>query len=123
MVEPSSDASEAGSAHTSPNKSEPQLQVSVHNVPPDEKPDVMFTPRRASRREKDEDDEEEDIDALIEELESLDPEVADPEIETVAGTQGVPEELLQTDTCMGLIEPEVVARRKKYGLNQMKVEK
>lgn len=32
----------------------------------------------------------------------------------------VPEELLQTDTRIGLTSSEVLSRRKKYGLNQMK---
>ena len=112
MIDKSSDTSGVGSSRSSPDKSDPQVQVSVHDVPVDEKPDVMFTPRRASRKEKDDDDEEEALDAELE-----------AEIETVAGTRSVPEELLQTDTCVGLIEPEVVARRKKYGLNQMRVEK
>lgn len=124
MVDIPSDVSEAGSSHSPPDKPHPRIQVSVHNVPGEEKPDVMFTPRRASRKEKEEDDEEEDLDALIEELESLDPDdEVEAEIETVAGARPVPEELLQTDTRVGLIEPEVLARRKKYGLNQMKEEK
>ena len=124
MVQSHSGASEVESIHSAPNKSEPQLQVSVHNVPADEKPDVMFTPRRVSRKPQEDDDEDEDLDALIEELESLDPdEGLEAEIQTVAGTRSVPEEHLQTDTRIGLIEPEVVARRKKYGLNQMKQEK
>ncbi|ETI24314.1 plasma membrane ATPase [Cladophialophora carrionii CBS 160.54] len=124
MVDHASDVSDAASTHSSPIKSEPQLHVSVHNIPLDERPDVLFTPRRASRKEKEEDDEEEDLDALIEELESLDPDAElEAEIETVAGARNVPEELLQTDTRVGLIEPEVIARRKKYGLNQMRVEK
>ncbi|KIW68273.1 plasma membrane ATPase [Phialophora macrospora] len=124
MVDNATDTSDAGSTHSSPNKSEPQLKVSVHPIPPDERPDVLFTPRRASRKEKEDDEEEEDLDALIEELESLDPDAElDAEIETVAGARNVPEELLQTDTRVGLIEPEVIARRKKYGLNQMRVEK
>ena len=124
MVDIPSDVSDAGSTRSSPNKSEPQLKVSVHNVPLDERPDVMFTPRRASRKERDDDEEEEDLDALIEELESLDPDAElEAEIETVAAAGNVPEELLQTDTRVGLIEPEVVTRRKKYGLNQMKEEK
>ncbi len=119
--------SDVESAPTIPNKSEPQLTVKVHQIPQDERPDAMFTPRRASTRkdkEDEDDDEEEDLDALIEELESLDPDAdLEAEIETVAGARNVPEELLQTDARVGLIEPEVVARRKKYGLNQMKEEK
>ena len=123
MADTTPDASDVGS-QISPNKSSPQLQVSVQDVPSDEKPDVMFTPRRALRREKDDDDEEEDLDALIEELESQDPDAElEAENETVAGIRSVREQLLQTDTSVGLIEPEVVARRKKYGLNQMKEEK
>jgi magnesium-transporting ATPase (P-type) len=124
MVRYSSNGSDAGSSDAHPNKSEPQLQVSVHHLPPDERPDVLFTPRRASRKEKDDEDEDEDLDALIEELNSLDPEdKLEDDVETVLGARNVPEELLQTDTCVGLIEPEVIARRKKYGLNQMREEK
>ena len=44
-------------------------------------------------------------------------------METVGPLRSVPEELLQTDTRVGLVEPEVVQRRKKYGLNQMKEER
>jgi H+-transporting ATPase len=124
MVDTTSDASDAGSTHSSPIKSEPQVRVSVHNIPLDERPDVLFTPRRASRKDKEDDEEDEDLDALIEELESLDPDdELNAEVETVAGARSVPEELLQTDTRVGLIEPEVIARRKKYGLNQMRIEK
>lgn len=81
--------------------------------------------RKVSRTEKeDTEEEDEDLDALIEELESLDPDAElEAEIETVGGPRNVPEEMLQTDPRVGLIEPEVVARRKKYGLNQMKEEK
>lgn len=35
----------------------------------------------------------------------------------------VPDDMLQTDTRLGLTEAEVVSRRRKYGLNQMKEEK
>jgi H+-transporting ATPase len=74
--------------------------------------------------DREEDDEEEDLDALIEELESNDPDAEiEAEIETIAGARSVPEEILQTDTRVGLIDPEVIVRRKKYGLNQMKEEK
>ena len=74
----------------------------------------------------DDSDEEEDMDALIDELESQDG-GAGQEEEEEEGEAGeappVPEELLQTDTRMGLTEHEVTTRRKKYGLNQMKEEK
>jgi magnesium-transporting ATPase (P-type) len=79
--------------------------------------------RFAGRKTVPEDDEEEDMDALIEELESLDPDAEIEEINEFGQARQVPEELLQTDTRMGLAEPEVIARRKKYGLNQMKEEK
>jgi H+-transporting ATPase len=39
------------------------------------------------------------------------------------GARVVPEDMLQTDTRVGLTSEEVVQRRKKYGLNQMKEEK
>lgn len=81
--------------------------------------------RKHSDLDRDEDeDDDEDLDALIEELESNDPDAeVEEEIEIIGGVLNVPEELLQTDTRVGLIEPEVNARRKKYGLNQMKEEK
>ncbi|RMZ87950.1 hypothetical protein DV736_g4832, partial [Chaetothyriales sp. CBS 134916] len=83
-----------------------------------------FTGRKTSKATHIDDDEEEDLDLLIEELESEDPdEDVESELETVGGARLVPEEMLQTDTRVGLMEPEVVARRKKYGLNSMKEEK
>lgn len=71
------------------------------------------------------DDEEEDMDALIEELESQDPEdaIVEEDFSDPYGARPVPEELLNTDTRVGLAEVEVAARRKKFGLNQMKEEK
>jgi magnesium-transporting ATPase (P-type) len=71
------------------------------------------------------DDEDEDIDALIEELESQDHNVDDEEEEAAqpGGARTVPEELLQTSTRTGLSSADVINRRKKYGLNQMKEEK
>jgi H+-transporting ATPase len=67
-------------------------------------------------------EEEEDMDALIEELESQDAAIDyDDEEEVQAGAaRVVPEELLQTDTRVGLTTAEVANRVKKYGLNQMK---
>lgn len=70
-------------------------------------------------------DEEIDIDALINDLESDDgyePEEADDEPSTIGGPQ-VPESMLGTDTASGLNDQEVLQRRKIYGLNQMKAEK
>ena len=73
----------------------------------------------------DEEDEDEDIDALIEELESQDANHDAEEEDTTqpGGAKPVPEELLQTDPRMGLTNEEIDRRRKKYGLNQMKEEK
>nr|KMM67318.1 plasma membrane ATPase [Coccidioides posadasii RMSCC 3488] len=73
----------------------------------------------------DDDEEEEDMDALIEELESQDGHIYEEDEDTgePGGARPVPEELLQTDTRMGLTDQEVTTRRKKFGLNQMKEEK
>ncbi len=69
-------------------------------------------------------DEDEDMDALIEELESQDGQIdVEEEVTETGGAKPIPEELLQTDTRVGLSEAEVIIRRKKYGLNQMKEEK
>lgn len=70
-------------------------------------------------------EEDEDMDALIEELESQDQNIEDDdEEEAVAGSaRTIPEDQLQTSTRDGLSSSEVIARRKKYGLNQMKEEK
>lgn len=68
-------------------------------------------------------DEDEDIDQLIEDLESQDGENADYEEEEVqqpGGARLIPEELLQTDTRIGLTSAEVLIRRKKFGENKMK---
>ncbi|KAH7089635.1 hypothetical protein FB567DRAFT_306865 [Paraphoma chrysanthemicola] len=76
--------------------------------------------------DQDYDEEDEDIDALIDELESQDGGNADYEEEEAdqpGGMRLVPEELLLTDTRMGLNSAEVMARRKRFGYNQMKVEK
>lgn len=74
-----------------------------------------------------EESEDDDIDALIEELQSnhgLDDGDDDEEDEHAAAGEArlVPEELLQTDPSYGLTTDEVLKRRKKYGLNQMSEE-
>lgn len=69
-------------------------------------------------------EQDEDIDALIDELESVagdDPEEDDPS--TGHSTRPIPEEILSTDTRIGLTAQLVEARRRKYGLNQMREEK
>lgn len=73
----------------------------------------------------DDDEEDEDMDALIDELESQDGHAEeDEEEEDNVGTgRIIPEDQLQTDTRMGLSSQEVTIRRKKYGMNQMKEEK
>ena len=80
-------------------------------------PKVVSTP--------DEDDDE-NIDALIDDLESEDGHGGvneGEEDDTLGSRRTVPEGMLQTDSRVGLAETEVVARRRKYGLNQMKEEK
>ncbi|KAK6197157.1 citrate (Si)-synthase [Pestalotiopsis sp. IQ-011] len=80
----------------------------------------------AEKKVEEEDGEDEDIDALIEDLESVDGAVEEEEEEdeNPAGAgRVVPEELLQTDSRIGLTSDEVHARRKRFGLNQMKEEK
>ncbi|PTB63833.1 calcium ATPase, partial [Trichoderma citrinoviride] len=79
-------------------------------------------PKKAPAEEEDED---EDIDALIEDLESEDGHAFDEDEEETNPATGrvVPEDMLQTDSRLGLTEAEVLARRRKYGLNQMKEEK
>lgn len=87
-----------------------------------EKPQDL--PPKKPGADDEEDDEEEDMDALIEELESQDAHIDPEEEETQpGGARPVAEELLQTSTVTGLTNEEVLARRKKFGLNQMKEEK
>ncbi|KAL3959823.1 hypothetical protein ACCO45_004940 [Purpureocillium lilacinum] len=75
-------------------------------------------PKKVEAAGSADDDDDEDIDALIEDLESQDGHGAFDEEEE----EGTPD-MLQTDSRVGLTESEVVARRRKYGLNQMKEEK
>lgn len=71
-------------------------------------------------------EEDEDMDALIDDLESQDghAEEAEEEHDAPPATgRVVPDDQLQTDARTGLTTDEVHARRKKYGMNQMKEEK
>lgn len=71
-----------------------------------------------------EEEDVDDIDALIDDLESQDGgEQEEEEMAEVGGARPVSEELLKTDTRVGLTEQDVLLRRKKFGLNQMKEEK
>lgn len=71
-----------------------------------------------------EEDSEQDLDVLIHELESADSDIeVDDEKETADSKPVIPSQLLQTDPALGLTTPEVIQRRRKYGLNQLKEEK
>lgn len=109
--------------------SAPALDTNIESGKFDEKAQQQQAPAQytpAPKKVAEDEDEEEDIDALIEDLESQDGH-ADPDEEeeehSPGGGRVVPEEMLQTDSRVGLTESEVVARRRKYGLNQMKEEK
>jgi hypothetical protein len=85
--------------------------------------DFLTTAQNAGEDEE----EDEDMDALIDELESQDGHDEEVEAEREEALPGagrvVPEDQLLTDTRIGLTDAEVHARRKKYGMNQMKEEK
>lgn len=107
----------------------PALNTNIESGGFDEKAQQQHaTEQPAPTKEKVQDeDEDEDIDALIEDLYSQDGAADDEEEEGENAAPGagrvVPEEMLQTDTRVGLTEAEVTQRRRKYGLNQMKEEK
>ena len=89
----------------------------------DAPPAAEAAPPKTTKDEAEDDDE--DIDALIEDLESQDGHQDEDEDEerTPDGARTVPEDMLQTDSRVGLTESEVTARRRKYGYNRMKEEK
>lgn len=88
---------------------------------------ITSVPNSPNLVHHDEKEEEGDIDALIDELESHDghegTEESDGNDEATNGVRTIPEAFLNTDTRRGLTEIEVVARRKKFGLNQMNEDK
>lgn len=106
------------SATTPPN----HLGTDVPTSELNEKKDYGAPEKKAVVEDEEED---EDMDALIEELESQDANIDDEEEEeaVAGGARNVPEELLQTSTRDGLTSAEVLQRRKKFGMNQMKEEK
>ncbi|KAJ8125588.1 hypothetical protein O1611_g8050 [Lasiodiplodia mahajangana] len=104
----------------------PAINTNIESGNFDEKAahaDNQPTVPKTKGEEAEEDDE--DIDALIEDLESVDGGDDEEEEEGQGPGQirAIPEEMLQTDTRLGLTEAEVTNRRRKYGLNQMKEEK
>ncbi|KAH7153063.1 hypothetical protein EDB81DRAFT_868266 [Dactylonectria macrodidyma] len=102
----------------------PALNTNIETGGFDEKRGQVPPPAVSKGPAPADDDEDEDIDALIEDLESEDGHIEDEEEEVQpGGGRVVPEDMLQTDSRVGLTESEVIARRRKYGLNQMKEEK
>ncbi len=69
-------------------------------------------------------EEDADIDALVEELQSIqgDDDFDNESVAAGGSARPVPEELLQTDPRVGLSSDQVQQRRKKFGLNQMNEE-
>jgi H+-transporting ATPase len=101
------------------------LDTNIESGQFDEKTSHVNDPAVSKKPIEDEEDDE-DMDALIDELESQDGHAEEDEGEETAtpgGGRVVPEDQLQTDTRVGLTDDEVHARRKKYGMNQMKEEK
>lgn len=101
----------------------PALDTNIEHGGFDEKRVPHTQPTKEVIPEDEEEDE--DMDALIEDLESEDGHAQFEEEEETTGHGGrvIPEDMLQTDSRVGLTEAEVLARRKKYGLNQMKEDK
>lgn len=99
-----------------PISDDPVPPIDSEKQPIDEKPEGIPL----------DDEDDEDIDGLISELESLDghdEEQEENEAAPGSSARPIPEELLQTNTRTGLTSAEVDARRRRYGLNQMKEEK
>lgn len=103
----------------------PALDTNIETGGFDEKRGQVPPPSHApAKGPADEEEPDEDMDALIEDLESEDGHQFEEEEETQpGGGRVVPEDMLQTDSRVGLTESEVLARRRKYGLNQMKEER
>ncbi|OHF02432.1 plasma-membrane proton-efflux P-type ATPase [Colletotrichum orchidophilum] len=102
----------------------PALSTPIESHKFDEKEQPVDAPPAANPKVEDDEDDE-DIDALIEDLESQDGHVDEEEEEEGNPGMGrvVPEEQLQTDTRLGLTEQEVINRRRKWGRNEMAEQK
>ncbi|CAR29506.1 ZYRO0G10296p [Zygosaccharomyces rouxii] len=104
----------------------------ITEKPPHQQPDSEGEPVPEEEVEEeteeevpDEESEDDDIDGLIDELQSQEAHEEEEEEDGPAAAgeaRKIPEELLQTDPSFGLTSDEVVNRRKKYGLNQMREE-
>ncbi|KAI0433279.1 plasma-membrane proton-e [Xylaria sp. FL1042] len=105
----------------------PALNTNIESGHFDEKAAHHNTePATTKPKVDDGEEDDEDIDALIEDLESDDGGDDDEEEEegqAVSQGRTIPDEMLNTDTRLGLTDAEVTNRRRKYGLNQMKEEK
>jgi H+-transporting ATPase len=115
-------------AHSSNESSDApnHLNTNIESGEFDEKVHHGSDPEVSKPQYHNDEEEDEDMDALIDELESQDGHQEEEEGEaesTPGGGRVVPEDQLATDTRIGLTESEVLARRKKYGMNQMKEEK
>lgn len=121
MVDSTTGATGTHSSRTSSDNPQ-HLNTNIESGTFDEK-----AGHETSKKPIDDEEEDEDMDALIDELESQDGHAEEEEEENEAAPGGggrvIPEDQLQTDTRIGLTEAEVHARRKKYGMNQMKEEK
>jgi H+-transporting ATPase len=119
MAELSADHHAAVNSHASASADGSSSDPEKHELP-----DMAAS--KAAKQVEDEDDEDEDIDALIDDLESQDGQALAEEEEEEAGageTPPISEDFLQTSTRTGLTDAEVLQRRKKFGMNQMKEEK
>lgn len=123
---PHHDTAGAQSSNNSSDTPPNHLKANIEPGQFDEKNGGIENSTPGATKHEEEEEEDEDMDALIDELESQDGHVEDEEAEEENGPaqeRPVPEDLLQTDTRIGLTDAEVQVRRKKWGLNQMKEEK
>ena len=107
------------SGHFDGNGGDPEKELHQNDTP------APYNERRKPG-EDEEEEEVDDIDGLIAELESADGQgghVEDEEDVEAGEERPIAEEYLQTNVGIGLSANEVLARRKKFGVNRMKEEK